>query len=297
MKLGIWVVVFAVVVHVFLCPVDLFLHDSRPAVKGKRVIVTGASQGVGQSLALEFAEQGASQIVIVARSKERLEAVKAEVEQTQKTRVHVLSLDMSTQAASVQLVQESIQLMGGIDYLVLNHITSSNWGTWFEDAKGTYQEKDFLEHMFKVNLFSYVWTVSAAMEDLTKNQGQIAIVSSLAGHIGTPYTATYSATKHALNGFFHGVRGELSIRKVPAPGITMCVLGPIDTEGAAQAKSKIKMVNWRSPRDAALSIIKGVTARKREIFFPHMELYPMKWLHSLFPSVAEYILTMTMAQE
>ena len=123
--------------------------------------------------------------------------------------------------------------MNGIDYLVLNHITSSHYGTWLVDNQK--EDHDFISDMFHVNTFSYIWLATAAMNALKESKGKIAIVSSLASHIGIPRTAVYAATKHALGGFFNSLRLELMYLGIDV-GITICSIGATDTEGASVVK-------------------------------------------------------------
>ena len=101
-------------------------------VKGKRVVVTGASLGIGRELVKEYARLGASDIVLVARSEDKLNHLRDEVNAQQDTvsRIHVVPADLSSEETCQGVVDKAEELMGGMDYLVLNHITNSQYGLW-----------------------------------------------------------------------------------------------------------------------------------------------------------------------
>ena len=118
--------------------------------------------------------------------------------------------------------------------------------------------------MFQTNTFSYIWTSTAAMDLLKQNQGQIVVVSSLAGHVGVPNTAVHSSTKHALHGFFNALRLEMKMMKMDV-GVTLAI-GATDTEGAKNVMKKLSSVQWEPASEAALSILRGAALKKREIY-------------------------------
>lgn len=285
------VVIVAVLVHVFLYPVDLAFVDVNHAVQGKNVIVTGSSMGIGRSLAFKFAENGAKNIVIVSRSAERLEKVKSEIIAVYPSvRIHVIARDLSSEENCKTLIEESLSLIGTLDYLVLNHITSSRYGLWFSNSNGETKDNSFFDDILHTNTFSYVWLANHAMKYLIKSSGKIAVVSSLAGHVGTPFTAAYAASKHALHGFFYAMRNELKIMGVNNVGITLCAIGATDTEGARDVKEKLTSVQWDSADDAAVAIIKGMVTEKRDIYHPHHKIYPTVIIYALYPEAIDSIL-------
>lgn len=259
---------------------------------GQNVLVTGASQGIGRALVFEYAKRGAANVVIASRSEAKLQAVAVAV--TQKypsTRVHVVVSDLSNEESSRALIVTSLQLMNDkLDVLILNHITSSRFGTWLSKP-----DKGFVWEMFNVNTLSYIWTATVAVEEVSKRGGslRIGVLSSLAGHVGTPKTSVYSATKHALHGFFNAFRAELAYAspEMQRTSVTICAIGATETEGAAQVKDQISsMVQWDSADWAAEAIVRGVAAKKREIFHPHHVVFPSVVLYRLFPALMDQVL-------
>lgn len=177
--------------------------------------------------------------------------------------------------------------MGGIDYLVLNHITDSNFGLW-----QSHKSYDFITNMFTINTFSYIWMANAALSYLLQSKGHIVVVSSVAGKIGIPNTTIYSATKHALHGFFNGLRNELthfSGDNNQNISITLCIIGATATEGAKVAQEKLTKVDWIDPALVAKAIVNGAALRLREITYPYSSL-PVIVMNTFVPAVVDYLL-------
>lgn len=309
LKLCLWVVTIAYLLHWLLLPSTLFINHAltgRPLsdiykpissqlVQGKRAVVTGASLGIGKYLAKELAFNDVGSVVIAARSVRKLQDLKEMIEMNHpKVKVFIFPVDLSSKESCEKLISASNSLMGGIDFLILNHITSSRFGTWLVDNKNSDEGHSFLQPLFDVNTFSYIWLATAAMDSLQQSHGSIAVVSSLAGHVGVPKTSIYSASKHALHGFFNSLRIELSLSK---PGlnnvsITLCAIGATDTEGAAEVKKQLAGVTWDPPADAAAAIIYGMTQRKRDIYHPHHLVFPVVVLNKIFPSIMDTVIRM-----
>ncbi|KAK3095233.1 hypothetical protein FSP39_011950 [Pinctada imbricata] len=129
---------------------------------------------------------------------------------------------MANLSFTVTVINEAISKLGSIDYLVLNHIIPIPLGLW----EGTSQNLSLANTIIDVNFKAYVHLASHALPHLKHTHGSIIVVSSLAGKIGQPFTAIYSSTKFALDGFFGGLRQELILKKCDI-SITLCVLGLI----------------------------------------------------------------------
>lgn len=269
------------------------LHSSNAA--GQNVIITGASQGIGRALVIEYAKAGAAKIVIASRGEKKLEAVRNEVQALYpNTSVLVVVADLSSQASSVALIEAALaKLDNSLDVLILNHITTARYGTWLRDQQESPEGHTILSDMFHVNVFSYIWCATAAVPALTRSKtgGHIGVVSSLAAHVGVPKTAVYSATKHALHGFFHSFRAELQLLGLSRLGVTLAAIGATDTEGAAAVKTEMSPgLVWDHPRFAAEAIRKGVAAKRREIYHPHHVVYPAIQVNHFLPVFLDSIL-------
>jgi short-subunit dehydrogenase len=290
--LGVGAAVLAVFLSWLLFPPFLLLEP--PATTGQHVIVTGASQGIGRALVMEYAKRGAAQICIASRSEEKLRVVAQRVmEKYPLTKVHVVAADISSRHSAEAVVSKALELMDNrLDVLLLNHITSSQFGTWLGK-----EDRGFVTSMFETNTFSYIWMATAAVESLAKSPtgGRIGVVSSMAGHVGIPKTAVYGATKHALHGFFNSFRIELRYRpNLERVGVTLCAIGATETEGAQLIKHEMSSsIHWDSAEWAAEAIVRGVGLRRREVFHPHHIVFPAAQIYHFFPNFLDEILLKT----
>jgi hypothetical protein len=138
-------------------------------VQGQNVLITGASQGIGKALVEEYAKRGAKHIVIASRNRQKLDAVKAAtLKRYPAVAVTVVPADLSSERQCHELVQKALRAFdaGGLNTLILNHITASRFGTWLGDAKKSAEGHSFVREMFEVNTFSYIWLATAAMDAL-----------------------------------------------------------------------------------------------------------------------------------
>ncbi len=164
-------------------------------VRGKNVIVTGASTGIGEQMAYHYARLGAN-IVITARREHRLQQVidKCREIGNKEGKYYHISLDMADKEAPFKLVNYAEEVLGSIDYVVLNHIIPYDFGEWI----GSRENLTLLERTFTVNFHAYVSIASHAMRQLELSEGSIIVVSSINGRFPFPRMASYTATKHAL---------------------------------------------------------------------------------------------------
>uniref|UniRef100_A0A8D2MUP1 11-beta-hydroxysteroid dehydrogenase 1 n=1 Tax=Zonotrichia albicollis TaxID=44394 RepID=A0A8D2MUP1_ZONAL len=136
-------------------------------------------------------------------------------------------------------------LAGGLDMLILNHVGASYFGFFDGDV-------EHVRKLLEINFLSYVAMATSALPMLKESEGSIVVVSSMAGKVGFPFTAPYSATKFALDGFFSSLRQEFTIQNINV-SITLCILGFIDT---GESRSWMRYTHlpsnylliWRAPR-------------------------------------------------
>ncbi|EPY84092.1 corticosteroid 11-beta-dehydrogenase isozyme 1 [Camelus ferus] len=201
-------------------------------LQGKKVIVTGASKGIGREMAYHLAKMGAH-VAVTARSAAETAMVAAVPLQVVShclelgaASAHYVAGTMENMTFAEQFVAKAGKLMGGLDMLILNHITSTPVDLFSDDIQ-------LVRRIMEVNFLSYVVLSVAALPMLKQSNGSIVVVSSMAGKISNPLIAAYSASKFALDGFFSSIRTEYSVTKVNV-SITLCFLGLINTgkEGA-----------------------------------------------------------------
>ena len=200
--------------------------------KGKVVIVTGASSGIGEATARQFGREGA-RIVLAARRVDRLEAVAKEIaDMGTGAEVLVVAADLSKLEDIQSLVNQTLQKFGRIDVLVNN----AGFGRldWLENLDPI---KDIQAQM-DVNAMGVIQTTRQVLPVMIKQRGgHIINMGSMAGLIGTPTYTIYAASKHAVHGFSEALR-----REVKPWGIDVSVIYPggVVTEFASHAGIKRK---------------------------------------------------------
>ncbi|KAF5893745.1 hydroxysteroid 11-beta-dehydrogenase 1-like protein, partial [Clarias magur] len=195
------------------------------SLKGMRVLVTGASTGIGEQVAYHYARMGA-QIVITARREHVLKEVVKKCLDLGAQKALYISADMAEMADAERVVEFAEEQLNGLDYMVLNHIGASPYSMWDSDV-------EHIRWLMQVNFLSYVKMTVKALPALEKTNGSIMVVSSMLGKMCTPFALPYIATKFAVNGFFGSLQHEL-VMKHSNVSLTICTLGLIDTESAME---------------------------------------------------------------
>lgn len=180
---------------------------------GKVIIITGASEGIGRALALALAPQK-PKLVLAARNVARLEELKAEVEAAGASAL-IIPTDVTDQEACRSLIEKTVEALGGIDVLV-NNAGGTMW-TLLEEI----QDLTIFERLMRLNYLGSVYPTFFAVPHLKRTKGRIVGISSVAGLIGVPTRTAYSASKHAMFGFFDSLRVELQ-----GTGVTVTMVAP-----------------------------------------------------------------------
>lgn len=229
------------------------------SLRGARVLVTGASTGIGEQMAYHYARFGA-QVVITARRGNVLQQVAEKCLSLGAQKALYIAADMSSESDPDRVVEFALDKLGGLDYLVLNHIGPSPFSMWEGDVEHT-------RWLMKVNFFSYIQMAWKALASLEQSKGSIVVVSSLLGKMASPFVAPYTSTKFAVNGFFGSLRHELAMRNSNM-SISICTLGLIDTDSAMEKVRGITNVPAYPATDAAMNIIITGATRQSELFYP-----------------------------
>jgi short-subunit dehydrogenase len=193
-------------------------------LKGAVVVITGASSGIGEAAALAFARKRAN-LVLGARRADLLNAVGQKCRDLGAPEVTVRRLDVGQRAEARAFVAAALRDHERIDVLVNNAGVG-----WMGRLHEMPEEK--VEELIATNLKGVVATTQAALPAmLERRRGVIINVASVTGFRASPYSAVYSATKHAVVGLSHALRGELS-----GTGVKVCVVYPgvTDTEFFAE---------------------------------------------------------------
>lgn len=225
--LPILIALFAYLAYRFFVP----CHGGLPpdAFRGSRVLLTGASSGIGVELAKQLADAGAKVVIAARRAKELNETARLAGDS-----VYAVPTDTGNTTASRMLVARAVEIMGGLDVLLLNHAVSNEFLASELDAN----EFDYqISLHMHANLAGSAALAHAALPHLErsprKNGGQIIVVSSASAKTPAPFHSAYVASKRSLHGFFDTLRHELHLLR-SRTSISILVLGLIKTPYIAQ---------------------------------------------------------------
>jgi NAD(P)-dependent dehydrogenase (short-subunit alcohol dehydrogenase family) len=159
-------------------------------LSGKVAVITGSSKGIGKSIAIEMAKQGAK-VVISSRKAPACEEVVAEIKKAGGTAISVPA-NISDKAQLEKLVAETRKQLGPIDIVVCNAASNPYYGPT-EDMPD-----EAFDKIMRNNILSNIWLIKMALPDMrAKQDGSIIIISSIGGLRGTPIIGAYGISKAA----------------------------------------------------------------------------------------------------
>ena len=255
-------------------------------MKDNVVIITGASKGIGAELARQLAAKGAK-LVLAARHDDELSKV-AEQCKALGASVITVKADVALEHDCQTIVTGALLAFGRIDILV-NNAGMSMWAR-FEDIA----DVSILERIMQVNYMGAVYCTRHALPYLRATKGKLVGISSLAGRTGVPTRTGYSASKHAMTGFFDSLRIELADSGVTvtmiypgfvATGIRENATGP---DGQPILVSPVKEGEVMGVEACVRRIVKAIEGREREVVMTARGKMGL-WLKLLAPSLVDRI--------
>lgn len=246
----------------------------------KRVWITGASSGIGEALARVLDGRGA-RLVLSARRLARLQAVRAAL--TRPDTHEVVALDISeTERADEHAATALAE--GPVDVLIHSAGISQR-------SRAAETELSVDRRLMEVNFFGTVALTKAVLPSmLERGSGHFVVVSSLVGKISTPKRSGYSASKHALHGFFDALRAELHDRgirvTIACPGFvrTEVSLHALTGDGSEQGTMDEAQEKGMAPEVCAERIVRAAETGKREVLIGGKEVWAVR-LHRFFPGL------------
>jgi len=229
----------------------------------KIIWITGASSGIGKSLALALSKQQIK-LILSSRNEKELNAVKNACGHPEN--VKVLPLDLEDYRSLATKVDEALSLFGGVDVLFNNGGISQR-----SLAKDTSIEVD--KRIMAVNYLGTVALTKALLPHfMEKNSGHFVVITSIVGKIGTPLRSSYAASKHALHGFFDSLRAEVYQNNIKVtlvcPGFvqTNVSLNALTADGTPQNIMDIATKNGLTPEAFTKKLLKAVHLEKQEVY-------------------------------
>jgi dehydrogenase/reductase SDR family protein 7B len=238
----------------------------------KVVWITGASSGIGEQIAIQCSKQGAS-IVLSSRSEDSLLKVKEKLKGENHT---IVPLNLEKSEHFPELAKQIIDKYGRIDYLINN-------GGLSQRSTAAETELSVDRYIMEVNYFGNIALTKAVLPYMiAQKSGHIVVISSIAGKFGFYLRSAYSASKHALQGYYESLAMEEAVNGIH---VTLAYPGKINTNISVNAlngagkKHNVMDHNQKTgmPADKCVSILlKAVEKRKREVLIGNKEIMAVR---------------------
>ena len=257
----------------------------------RTVWITGASSGIGQALAIEYAKQGAS-LILSSRRQAELEAAKQQcvAQDLNDSDVLVLPLDITEHDTLEAAAKKAHEFKGQIDVLINNAGVSQRSSCLNTDMQ-TYRT------LFEVDVFGQIALTKVVLPlMIEQGSGHIAVTASVAGKIGVPLRTGYCAVKHAMMGFFDSLRSEVAHQNIKVSTITPgyiqtdVSINALSGDGSKYDRMEDNIRQGMPVDQCAKVIVAGLNKGKKEIAVGKGIEMQSLWLKRFFPSILTKLL-------
>ena len=266
----------------------------RDYFKGKVMIITGASSGIGLASAKLFAALGAK-LVLAARSQDKLEEIASGISHDSGSDVLCVKTDVSVEEDCRNLIDKAVARFGRIDVLVNNAGLSMR--ALFRDL-----DLQVIKTLMDVNFWGTVYCTKYALPYLLESKGSVVGVISIAGYAGLPARTGYASSKYAIRGFLDTLRIEhlydgLHVM-VFAPGFTASNVrnAALTAHGQQQGQTPRDEGKMMSAEKVALYMAKGIARRKSEMILTPIGKLTV-FMHNILPRLTDRLEFSYMAKE
>lgn len=255
-------------------------------LSGKVVIITGASEGIGRALAIAMSRTGCL-LVLSARNQARLDSLAQEIKHNGPSPL-VFAADVTSPEQCQALVAASVAHFGRLDILV-NNAGMTMWSRFDE-----LEQLSVLEDIMRVNYLGPVFLTHAALPHLKASQGQVVVVSSIAGLTGVPTRSGYAASKHAVIGFFDSLRIELADNNVavtvicPDFVVSQIHKRALDGQGKPLGETPMQEAKIITAEQCAEMMLPVIAGRKR-LLITSLRGRLGRWLKIIAPNLIDKI--------
>lgn len=260
--------------------------NTRTYFENKVVWITGASSGIGKEFCIQLDQMGAI-LILSSRNENALVELQESLSHSEKHQIQVLDLEDSSEFKS--MTESIISSHKKIDLLINNGGISQRSNV--ADTSLSIDRK-----IMEVNFFGNVALSKAVLPHMIKNKsGHIVVISSIAGKFGFFLRSAYSASKHALHGFYESLALE---QKENGINVTMVCPGKINTPISTNALNKEGKRNGQMDDNQRLGlpvskcvkkILKDIAKKKEESFVGGKEIYAVR-IKNLFPRIFRKII-------
>lgn len=247
----------------------------------KIVLITGASSGIGEALAYAFNEKGA---IVIGTSRQLSSLDKVQNKCKFPAHFKPMAFDLEKTELIEPLVKNILKEFGRIDILVNN-------GGLSQRSNALETSLDIDRKIMEINYFGNIALTKAVLPDMVnKRSGTIIVISSIAGKFGFYLRSAYSASKHALHGFYESLRleeegnGIKVLMVCPGKVATNISLNALKGDGSSHAVMDKQQAQGVSAQQCALEILQGLAKNKEEIYIGGREIKAVK-VKRFFPSL------------
>lgn len=250
-------------------------------LNNKIVVITGASSGIGQALALAAIARNAK-VAVCARNLEKLKAAFPGIADD---KIYFHQVDVSREEDCKTFIENVERKWGKVDVLINNAGISMR--ALFEDA-----DIKVIKELMDINFWGTVYCTKYALPSIRQNKGVIAGISSIAGYRGLPGRTGYSASKFAMQGFLEALRTELLHTGTHvmwvSPGFTASNIRNVarSANGSIQGETPLDEAKLMSAEECAKIILDGIEQRKRSIIMTGQGKLTV-WVNKLFAGLAD----------
>ena len=231
--------------------------------RGKSVLITGSSSGIGEELAWQLAQLGA-RLTLTARRRELLDRLAQRVAASGKTVPLVVEADVTRDGDLERAVSETLAAYSNLDVVIAN----AGFGVVGPIRK---LSLDDYRRQFETNVFGVLRTLYAALPALEKSRGHLAIMGSVSGWAASPGASPYSMSKFAVRSLANAITPELRTSGIKvtliSPGFVASNIRRIDNRGTLHAAAKDPIPEWLiMPTDKACrQMLRAVARGQREV--------------------------------
>lgn len=250
-------------------------------LKDKVVVITGASSGIGQELAFQFAAKG-SKVVLAARRADAIERHVSAIRAKGGVAVS-MQVDVQKRAQINALAQKAVSEFGRLDIFISNAGVSTGTATFLDNNEEGL--RDVMETNFMAGAFA-TWAAAPLMEK--NGGGQLVFVTSIVGKRGIALSAPYCASKFAMQGLAESMRPELSRKNIRV--ITVCPPG-VDTP-FFETNGRDTKRNFRLHPVGKICkiIVAGCENETREVL-PTIDAKLLHWGNVFFPGIVDWAIS------
>ena len=249
---------------------------------GKVVLITGASSGIGEEMALQLSRAGA-RLALAARRTDRLEQLHGQILAAGGTEPLIIACDVTRDEDPSRAVAETIARWGRLDIVI------ANAGFGVVGAFAQLSLEDY-RRQFETNVFGVLRTLQAALPAVLESHGQLVLLGSVAGWTASPGTSPYAMSKFAVRALANAITPELALQGVRvtliSPGFVESDIRRVDNQGHLHAEAAEPIPRWlvMARSEAVRTMLHAIARGQREVIITgHGKLFV--FLERFFPWV------------